>query len=328
MHHHTKGFSLVEVLLAVVLGSIVVLAGVGVYISNKKTMGASETLGVLQNSSRIAFELMSRDVREAGSNPCSAAIKYSNVLPGRNSAWWTDFNAGLKGYSTSAGSLGVAFGSGVGQRVSGTEAFDVHTASTGLENESLVSKDMLTGNDSLSLLNSGNLSSGDHLLACDPKVGFIFMASSVGGNVVGHSKSGSANCSSDFNSDFASCSGGGTSYVFLKNSVVSKVESYRWYIGNNAAGGRSLFRATLKNTSSSATPNIVSPIEVAPNVDSMTVSYAFPGASGYVAADSVTDWSQVRSIRIALRLSKEISETKELMSRGSTQVITLRNKAL
>lgn len=326
MRRINQGFSLVEVLLAVVLGSIVVLAGGGVYIANKKTIGASEALGSLQNSSRIAFELMSRDLREAGSNPCSATINYSNVLPGRNSDWWSEFNNGFRGYAGSAASLGVGFGTGVGQRVAGTEAFDAHTATTGIENETLVTADMVNGTSNLRVLDASGFVSGDQLLACDPQIGFIFAASSVSATSISHATG--SNCAADFNAQFEECIGGGTSYIFLKNAMVSKISSHRWYIGNNASGGRSLFRADLRNTGGSATPNIVNPVEIAPNVDTMVVSYAFPGSVGYVAAGSVSDWTQVRSVRVVLGLSKVIPETKEVLSRRSTQMITLRNKAL
>lgn len=67
------GMGLVELMIAMVLGLIVMGAAFAVFMSNQSTFRASEGLNRVQENARIAFELMSRDVRAAGGSACSSA---------------------------------------------------------------------------------------------------------------------------------------------------------------------------------------------------------------------------------------------------------------
>ena len=64
------GFSLVELMTAMLLSLLLMAAAVSVLVTNKRTYSSTEGLGHIQENARIAFELMSRDIREAGGNPC------------------------------------------------------------------------------------------------------------------------------------------------------------------------------------------------------------------------------------------------------------------
>ena len=55
------GLSLVELMVALVLGLLVVGAAIGVFLSNRQTYTATESLGRVQENARVAFELMARD---------------------------------------------------------------------------------------------------------------------------------------------------------------------------------------------------------------------------------------------------------------------------
>lgn len=70
------GFSLIELMVALVLGLLVAGAALAILQSNQATYRSNEGLNRIQENARIAFELMSRDIRAAGGSACS---RFSNV---------------------------------------------------------------------------------------------------------------------------------------------------------------------------------------------------------------------------------------------------------
>ena len=101
-----RGFSLIELMIAMVLGLVVIGSAGAIYIANKRSYAATEVLSRVQESSRVAFELMARDIREAAAVPCAKDIPIANVLgrtrkgttpPAAN--WLYDFGNGILGLS-------------------------------------------------------------------------------------------------------------------------------------------------------------------------------------------------------------------------------------
>lgn len=65
------GFSLVELLIALALGTLVAGAAFAILHSNQRSYQANQGLNRVQENARIAFELISRDLRSAGGSACS-----------------------------------------------------------------------------------------------------------------------------------------------------------------------------------------------------------------------------------------------------------------
>jgi type IV pilus assembly protein PilW len=65
------GFGLIELLIAMVLGLIVIGAAFAIFMASQNTYRSNEDLSRIQESARVAFELMSRDIRAAGGSACS-----------------------------------------------------------------------------------------------------------------------------------------------------------------------------------------------------------------------------------------------------------------
>lgn len=66
-----EGFSLIEMMIAMVLGALVLGAAIAVFQSNQRTYSANEGQNRIQESARVAYEMVSRDVRSAGGSACS-----------------------------------------------------------------------------------------------------------------------------------------------------------------------------------------------------------------------------------------------------------------
>lgn len=67
----TEGFSLIEMMIAMVLGLIVMGAAIAVFQSNQRTYTSNEGLNRVQEGARVAYEMMSRDIRSAGTSACT-----------------------------------------------------------------------------------------------------------------------------------------------------------------------------------------------------------------------------------------------------------------
>lgn len=71
MHRRMAGLGLIELMIAMVLALVVMGAAFAIFMSNRATFNANEGINRIQESARVAFELMSRDIRAAGGSACS-----------------------------------------------------------------------------------------------------------------------------------------------------------------------------------------------------------------------------------------------------------------
>lgn len=340
---HQAGLSMVELMVSLTLGLIVLGGALTVFVSNKATYAVTEGMARVQESSRMAFELMARDLREAGGTPCERDLPIVNVLNNPTSNWWSQFNAPVTGYNGSAAFPGAAFGTGVGERVNGTQGFEIKSAiSSGV---TVAEHQPDSASIKVNTVNHG-LNDGDIVMVCDFAQAAVFQVTnaSPGTNVnlvhnTGTGSPGNATKCLDLDGD---CPNGPVkTYTFgcfqgqsQSNACVdprrwpaqiAKLQAWRWYIGNNAAGGRSLYRTGLRNSSGTLS---ASPIEVAENVTEMEVTYLVDGATSYVPAASVAAWATVTSARVRLTITSgsRLGTDGQPLARSMTHTVALRNR--
>lgn len=349
------GFSLIELMIAMLLGLLVTAAAGGVFISNKRVYNATETLGRIQENTRVGFELMSRDLREAGGNPCSSASAVVNQMSTGGNDWWADWGDGIHGYAGTEAMAGTVagmgiFGTGVGQRVQGTDAIEINSALGG----GIRVVDHAQPSAVVEVSDQGDIVANEILVICNMDYAFIFQVTGLpGDNKLQHNSGTSLNCAQEFQYD-EPCTGTGASgafgYCFVPGATpsaqcvgssqspayVAKVGSIRWFVGNNARGGRSLYRAEVSNSSNTNVPNLLlDNMEVVEGVDDLTVTYLEAGEDAYTAPSGVADWARVVATRVELVMEgtrgaltgREIEGTDdEVLSRTYTHVVALRNR--
>lgn len=310
------GFSLIELMVAMIIGLLVLLATAGIFVSNRQTYDATESVGRLQENARVAFEIMARDIRDAGGNPCSKVIPVANVLNNPTTQWWMDFGNGIFGY-TNGGLPGSA---------AGTDAIEVKSgAPTGV---TVTDHQPTSAQFKVNTINHG-LSDGDVLLVCDYRQAAIFQVTnaSPGTNetVVHNSGTGTpGNCSKGlgFRSPM-DCSVNGTAYQYGPNSQMVRFQAAQWYIAENGRGTRSLYRRALRGSALQVE-------EVVEGVQDMDITYLVPGATEYVPAGSVTatQWREVNAVRVvlALRGADRVGTDGQVLRRTLEHVVTLRNR--
>jgi type IV pilus assembly protein PilW len=340
------GLSLVELMISLVLGLLVVGGAITVFVSNSQTYRATESLGRIQESGRVAFELMARDLRESGGNACERDLPMRNVLNNPDDKWWSNWGAAVTGYDGATAFPDAAFGTGEKDRIAGTEAIEIKSAvSNGV---TVDDHQPVSAQFKVNTVNHG-LNDGDIVMVCDFNHAAIFQITnaSPGTNetVVHNTGTGSPGNSSKClsldglcdDSESAAvktyafgCFGGqmaGGACVDPRNwpANIAKLQAWRWYIGDNGRGGRSLYRTGLRNQAGVLD---ATPIEVAENVNNLQVRYLADGANAYVAASAITDWTAVISVRLILEVVGEenIASDGGRLVRRLQHTVALRNR--
>lgn len=328
----SRGFSLIELMIGLLLGLIVVAAAIGIFISNSHTQRATESLGRIAENARVAYELMARDIREAGGNICPRGLPVVNVLNNAGAVWWSTA-PGVRGYDGAQAFPEAAFGTGAGQRLAGTDAIEVVSAAgSGL---TVVSHNPPSAQFQVNLANH-DLAAGDILIACSLRQVSIFQMTgpNATNNTVVHNTGGGhspGNCSKGLG--FAhpvDCSTTGRPYAFGANSQIAELRAVRWYVANNGRGGRSLYQAALRNNGGAPA---VAAEEVAEGITDLQFEYLPIGGTAYLPATAVTDWGRVAAVRVTVTLQggqgaivERVGTDGAVLQRQFTHVVALRNR--
>jgi type IV pilus assembly protein PilW len=290
---HQRGFGLVEMMVALALGLLVVGGAAVLFMATRQANGTTEDLSRIGESVRTSYDLMSREVREAGGTPCDAQLMVANVLTnaqGGAPTWWASWGEALHGYDGAADLDGAAFGSAVAERVNGTAALRVRYGAT-IDDLAVASHDTAAARFTTNRNNHG-ISVGDLLLVCNYRQGAILQTTSADttNGTFSHTTAAAVpgNCSKGLGLPTV-CAATGTTFQFTPGSIIGRFITAGWYIGNNgrpATGGRSLYRVTRLGAE-----------EVAEGVRDMQLSYLVAGAADYAAAAAVADWSLVTAVR-------------------------------
>lgn len=328
-----RGFSLIELMISLVLGLIVVGAAIAVFLANKDSYRTNLALGQVQESSRIAFELLARDIRQAGITGCGNFGRVANVLnngpnAGGTLAWYADFSNAVRGYDGGTSDPSVTSGTASGQRVEASSSITLIGAA--MVSVSVAAYNSSTYGFTLTGANPG-IQAGDLVIICDPDHATMAQITSVSGGalVVNAGTTTPGNCSRGLGFPTL-CTTAGNSYLFGGNSLLSVVSASDWYVGNNPLGGRSLYRRTAVTVGGNPTPTSQ---EIVRNVTDLQISYHVTGATDFVTAASVeaaSNWLNVDAVRIVLTLqgSERLTGSNgQPITRQMSATVNLRNRS-
>jgi type IV pilus assembly protein PilW len=314
-----RGVGLVELMIGMLLGLLVIGAVIGIYLSNSRVYRTTENVGRVQENMRTAFELLARDLREAAGNPCVNNVPVANVVGG--GGWWRgldNWGNAIRGFAGNAPFPDAGFGTGAGQRLSGTEAIQLYS---GDNNVATISAHN-TGAATFTLNTSSHgFAVGDLAIACNSRQASLFQVSATTSTTISHGAGGvTSNCTSGLG--LPGCSGAVFEYA-APNSVVTRLNASRWFIANNPRGGRSLYQARYQ------AGGVVTQ-EIVEGVTGMTTSYLLNGANSYVGAAAVgtAGWPDVIAIRVELDFESEdaVGTDGQPLRREIIQVASLRNR--
>lgn len=330
-----RGFNLVELMIALVLGLIVSAAVFSIFVSSLKTNKSQDNLARLQENVRYVLNRMQSDIRMTGYRGCLGrkgttadtettlvnniinTIDYANnfdlPLQGFHStttSWLPSLDASISSQSPSADSdiITIRFAAGTGTPLNAT---------------------MTNGSADIPIAgNPDNLVAGDNVLIADCVQSTIFKLSSISTSAISHA---TGNTTTELGRAFSS------------DAVVMPISTITYYVAPSAeiTNGLSLWR---KN-------NLLASEEMANNIEKLKILYGEDldgnlSPDKYVTANKVSDMKNVIAIKLMLLASTtddKLSSTGQQYTfngvadnvptdnrirRAFNQIITIRNRAM
>lgn len=324
------GFTLVELMVALVLGLVVIGGVISVFLSNQQSYRTNQALGEIQDNSRTAFEFLARDIRSAGLTGCGNLGRVANVLNNSGTDWWANWGNAVRGYDSTQVDPAVAIGTAPGDRVAGTDSIQLMGA--GNSDLSVVTHNENAANFKVSAQGS-EIPDGAIVIVCDPTQATILQVNKGNStNVTVEYNTGNAvnpgNCSKGLGYP-TTCTTNGNAYTYGANSMIATLSTVDWYIGVNPVGGSSLYRLVPDTTG--ATKGKAD--EMVRNVTGMQLQYLVngngAGGTQFVDAQNVANWDNVTAVRVALTMqstNQRAGTDVQPLTRPYVTTVTLRNR--
>jgi type IV pilus assembly protein PilW len=287
-----RGFSVVELMVAMTL-SLVMLAGVlSVVYSSKVTYLENERVARLQENGRTAVELIARDIRASGFRGCSRTAEFENTLNSPTDLLW-DFQRPIQGFeSTGAGSWTPTIDPVIVTPRDDSDVIAVRTVRPGQPTFRLNTAMASTTSDMELLPNGRTVLITD----CDSAAAFALSGFVDGGATatLSHAAGGSFAAVGPGNST------GDISFDFQVGAQIAPVDTVIYYIRDSA-----IVRGGVSNPSLWRIVGAANPEELIEGVESVQVQYGVDTdgdrlVNSYQTADAVADWTRVISVSVAM----------------------------
>ncbi len=325
-HVRQTGLSLIELMIAMVVGLILMAGALSIFISSRQGYGVNTAISHVQESGRFALGFIRNDVRMAGYMGCATSaqvVNYLNPLAGSNLPY--DFTTAISGYDY----VGTAPSNNYPvppTMPSENPNPDPNTADwspaldSTLQNRVIPGTDVLVvrfsqGNDPVYITSipgspspgspsadfnintNGGLQTGQLLVITNCLSAVVLQATQVngGGTNVVHNTGNSVTPGNAIQ---------GLPAAYVGAQVMLAPTTVVFFIGQGNDGAPALFQAATDTTQA----NGFSYEELVPEVENMQVLYGVDLTGGHApteyetaaAVDTAGDWSQVVSARIAL----------------------------
>ena len=325
--HRLGGFSLVELMVAMVISSLLLIGVVQIFIQSREAYKLDEGLSRVQESGRFAAEFLDREVRMAGNMGCLAKIKPQNItnyLAGGGAPF--DLSRGIEGFeavgtnpgqtysmaasyptvalSSSNANWGPVLNAGLLPATVAVPGSDIIVVRY-LSSESASLAPPFNSSAQMFVRTPNSLAAGQVVIASDCDRISIFQINSVssGGGVttITHPVAGtpgnicavwgSPQCPQD--------------KTYTNGAEIGLLQASIFYVGRGADGSSSLFQQRFDN-------GVGVPNELVSGIENMQIVYGVDtdmdkpagqpryNADTYLPANLVTDWTRVVSARISL----------------------------
>jgi type IV pilus assembly protein PilW len=328
---NTKGFSLIELMVALALSAILLLGMFQIFSSNQQAFSLQNGVARMQENGRIAMEIMTKNMRSVGFMGCATGqfsanftnhIKVSEYTGAAVQTALTNFDGdnALIPFNNIAGTdlagYGVTIGTGAGEAVAGSDAVFIQTVEPC---QGLAIEGADTDANTLAVENvaSCGINANSLLLVSDCSTAEAFGVTSISAatNVIELDGTNNTQTALDhFYSDGA--------FVYLLNFSLL-------YLGNNANGDTGLYLRTLQDPTGNTRPSFVS-YEMAQGIEQFTILYgedttADGSVNTYVDGDGVTATNSVLSVQTQIDVrgddNQAINPTNLLTSYATTNAI-------
>ncbi len=282
-----RGFSIVELMVAVTLSMILMAGVLSIFASSKVTYLANEKTARLQENGRMALDMIVRDIRASGYMGCAKAVPFNTTLNTPTALLW-DYSRPMQGFESTGATWSPAL----------TTA--VIPAAQAPQNGSDAILLRVAQREGTSQRVTNNLASAtDNPQVAAPVANGIMMITDCNASTV-FQVTGNAPPAVQHIAGGATAAGPGNStnnlsYVYQRDARLIPMQTVVYYVRNN-----SLWRVIGTNT----------PEELVEGVQALQIVYgedtdADRIVNNYVAANAVTNWANIVSVSVSLLVRSE-----------------------
>ncbi|MDV3514571.1 PilW family protein [Stenotrophomonas sp. C1657] len=293
-----RGVSLVELMIAMALGLLLLGACGYFYLASLTSTQSTLSVSRVQESGRLAMELIGHDIRGAGDLLCDNRRPVANLLAERDRPFWGTLGEPLKGaLPGSSGSFEdpvLASGSAAGQRLPDGPALRLWTVVP----LAIGATGQVASNQPIPIAGNQPPAMGAPLLLCDFGLTALVRVTGTGGSI-GHAAP--ANCTDHFSIGTvcpAEAPAEAAQHRFGVDTAFGLPRQVRWFVGNDERGTPSLYRQELVDG------QVTSGGAVLAGVSHFSLRYLVEGNADYVTAEQISDsqWGQVRAVHVQLKI--------------------------
>ncbi len=309
-----RGFTLIEVMVAMTIGLVISALVVTIFSASSSTYRAADTVGALQETGRVALESIDRDVQTAGFRGCNSNnVENSgpliNVIATPTS-FANDLGTAIQGYEyTGPGWTPALPPELTGAAPAPAANSDVLVVRVAVGIPATLSGPMVSPTSDVPLFSAAGFNAGDNVFIADCNETAAFRLTSIAGTSLRHIVGPNTNAS--LGRDFA------------EDALVMRFETHAYYVAPSSRDPAT--ETSLWMLSSAA----AGPVEVVEDVEGLQIQYGEDTDADYVAnvfrkANSVVDFTQVVALQVNLLLrgarSNEAQTVTNYVFNGQTVV--------
>jgi type IV pilus assembly protein PilW len=305
-----RGFSLVELMVALTIGLIILAAVAKIFATSRATYGYEEGMARVQENGRFAINFLQQDIRMAGYMGCNSLSANISNIASPATALTTYTAGGLQGFSGAGGTwsppLPAGFFSSITPQplpntdviiIQRASAINTHLASPTPPTNANIQIQQTTQLAQMTQAGPGGtpppqLTAGAILMISDCKNADVFRATnfSNGSGIVTIAHSSTGNTTNFL------------AHSYYNDAQIMTLVSRAYYIAPGASGEPALWRIDLSTNGGSGVAQ-----ELVEGVESMKILYGEDTdgdgvANSYRAPGSVTNWQKVVTVRVGLVL--------------------------
>ena len=282
----SRGFSLVELMVAMTIGLILMGGAISVLYSSKVTYNENTRVARLQESGRAAVELMLRDMRAGGFKGCNQTLPLTNALASPTGLLW-NFAAPVQGFeATSATAWTPTVDTAIVSPKGGNDILAVRTSR--IESPSFTTNASLASSAAdvtVDKATTDTIANGSTVMISDCSATAVF-------SVTTFTDAGATATLAHGSTDLG--------IAFPAGARVVPVDTIIYYIRDSAT-----LRNGVRNPSLWRKVGAAAEQELIEGIESMQITYGVDTdgdrlVNTYVTADAVTNWTRVISVSIGL----------------------------
>lgn len=292
---HTKGFSIVEMMVALLISGIVLFTMSFMYLKGKNMLTAETASSQLQDNAQFSFFLLSSDIRNSGFKGCLSGYStqsYSTFYNAANdtTAYGANLND-IQGYSGGSSSWSPALPTTVSAlKPAPIAGYDVLTLRGYYKDPIPLTATMASATDKITLASTTGITAGSYGIVANCTNSSLIKVATVS--------------STQITSDNTA----GIKYAFSTTAQFYPQQLITYYVGQNpnlTAGVYSLYRVVNSGT----------PQEIASGINGFTITYGVDDVGNgtvtrYTSINNITNLNSILVARVAILMGTVADRTR------------------